>query len=123
MGLENTLSKHYVCEISVSYRKIQVWAKISCLSFPRECSTQFYVCYSTYLQNLQQENAELQAGISLAQTQLETALAAHETQRRVIDTLNAQLASRIQDLVGIHKEMAMALQTWGFRQPEWLWEW
>ncbi|XKL64298.1 hypothetical protein PGB90_004384 [Kerria lacca] len=60
---------------------------------------------------LLQENAELQAGISLAQTQLETALAAQETQRRVIDTLNAQLAARIQELVGIHKEIAMALQT------------
>lgn len=58
-----------------------------------------------------QENAELQAGISLAQTQLETALAAQETQRRVIDTLNAQLAARIQELVGIHKEITMALQT------------
>lgn len=58
-----------------------------------------------------QENAELQAGISLAQTQLETALAAQETQRRVIDTLNAQLAARIQELAGIHKEIAMALQT------------
>ncbi|XP_065206693.1 homer protein homolog 2 [Planococcus citri] len=60
---------------------------------------------------LMQENAELQAGISLAQTQLETALAAQETQRRVIDTLNAQLAARIQELVGIHKEITMALQT------------
>ncbi|KAK7595230.1 hypothetical protein V9T40_001663 [Parthenolecanium corni] len=60
---------------------------------------------------LMQENAELQAGISLAQTQLETALAAQETQRRVIDTLNAQLAARIQELAGIHKEIAMALQT------------
>lgn len=58
-----------------------------------------------------QENAELQAGISLAQTQLETALAAQETQRRVIDTLNAQLATRIQELVSIHKEISMALQT------------
>ena len=57
-----------------------------------------------------QENAELQAGISLAQTQLETALAAQETQRRVIDTLNAQLAARIQELVGINKEITMALQ-------------
>lgn len=66
---------------------------------------------SILLQILMQENAELQAGISLAQTQLETALAAQETQRRVIDTLNAQLAARIQELAGIHKEIAMALQT------------
>ncbi len=77
--------------------------------------------YFSIFQILIQENAELQAGISLAQTQLETALAAQETQKRVIDTLNAQLASRIQELVSIHKEIAMALQTWGHRQPEWLW--
>lgn len=73
--------------------------------------TVFKIILFLNLQNLQQENAELQAGISLAQTQLETALAAHETQRRVIDTLNAQLANRIQELVSIHKEMSMALQT------------
>lgn len=60
---------------------------------------------------LQQENAELQAGVSLAQAQLETALAAHESQRRVMETLNAQLLVRIQELAGIHREIATALQT------------
>ncbi|CAB0007955.1 unnamed protein product [Nesidiocoris tenuis] len=54
---------------------------------------------------LQQENAELQAGVSLAQAQLETALAAHESQRRVMETLNAQLLLRIQELAGIHREV------------------
>ncbi|KAK9497362.1 hypothetical protein O3M35_004695 [Rhynocoris fuscipes] len=54
---------------------------------------------------LQQENAELQAGVSLAQAQLETALAAHDSQRRVMETLNAQLAVRIQELAGIHREV------------------
>uniref|UniRef100_A0A023F4X3 Putative paramyosin n=1 Tax=Triatoma infestans TaxID=30076 RepID=A0A023F4X3_TRIIF len=61
--------------------------------------------------SLQQENAELQAGVSLAQAQLETALAAHDSQRRVMETLNAQLAVRIQELAGIHREIATALQT------------
>lgn len=65
----------------------------------------------TFLQILQQENAELQAGVSLAQAQLETALEAHESQRRVMDTLNTQLAVRIQELAGIHREIATALQT------------
>ncbi|KAF6216554.1 hypothetical protein GE061_000897 [Apolygus lucorum] len=60
---------------------------------------------------LQQENAELQAGVSLAQAQLETALAAHESQRRVMETLNSQLLLRIQELAGIHREVATALQT------------
>jgi len=62
-------------------------------------------------QSLQQDNAELQAAMSLAQTQLETALAAHDSQRRVIETLNAQLASNLRDLSNIHHEINTALQT------------
>ncbi|XP_069683278.1 homer protein homolog 2 isoform X2 [Periplaneta americana] len=61
--------------------------------------------------NLQQENAELQAAVSLAQAQLETALSAQESQKRVLETLNAQLAARLQELAGIHREIATALQT------------
>jgi len=49
--------------------------------------------------------------MSLAQAQLETALAAQDSQRRVIDTLNNQLAGRIQELTMIHREMTTALQT------------
>jgi hypothetical protein len=66
---------------------------------------------SCVLQNLQQENAELQAAVSLAQAQLETALSAQESQKRVLETLNAQLATRLQELAGIHREIATALQT------------
>ncbi|KDR16581.1 homer protein homolog 2 isoform X2 [Zootermopsis nevadensis] len=61
--------------------------------------------------NLQQENTELQAAVSLAQAQLETALSAQESQKRVLETLNAQLAARLQELAGIHREIATALQT------------
>ncbi|XP_025413539.1 homer protein homolog 2 [Sipha flava] len=60
---------------------------------------------------LSQENAELQAAVSLAQAQLETALAAQESQRRVIDTLNNSLFVRIQELAAIHREMTTAIQT------------
>ncbi|XP_050538508.1 homer protein homolog 2 [Daktulosphaira vitifoliae] len=60
---------------------------------------------------LSQENAELQAAVSLAQAQLETALAAQESQRRVIDTLNNSLFVRIQELATIHREMTTAIQT------------
>ncbi|XP_034245591.1 homer protein homolog 2 [Thrips palmi] len=63
------------------------------------------------IKSLQQDNAELQAAMSLAQAQLETALAAQDSQRRVIDTLNNQLAGRIQELTMIHREMTTALQT------------
>lgn len=62
-------------------------------------------------QVLSQENAELQAAVSLAQAQLETALAAQESQRRVIDTLNNSLFVRIQELAAIHREMTTAIQT------------
>ncbi|PSN43156.1 Homer protein 1 [Blattella germanica] len=61
--------------------------------------------------NLQQENAELQAAVSLAQAQLETAISAQESQKRVLETLNVQLAARLQELAGIHREIATALQT------------
>ncbi|EEB15487.1 homer, putative [Pediculus humanus corporis] len=57
------------------------------------------------------ENSELQSAVTLAQAQLETALAAQESQRRVLDTLNAQLAARVAELAGIHREVATALQT------------
>lgn len=63
------------------------------------------------IQVISQENAELQAAVSLAQAQLETALAAQESQRRVIDTLNNSLFVRIQELAAIHREMTTALQT------------
>ena len=49
--------------------------------------------------------------MSLAQAQLETALSAQESQKRVLETLNAQLATRLQELAGIHREIATALQT------------
>lgn len=63
------------------------------------------------IKSLQQDNAELQAAMSLAQAQLETALAAQDSQRRVIETLNNQLAGRIQELTMIHQEITTALQT------------
>lgn len=68
------------------------------------------ICMKLF-QSLQQENAELQAAVSLAQAQLETALAAQESQRRVLDTLNIQLATQLSELAGIHREIATALQT------------
>lgn len=71
------------------------------------------------LQILQQENAELQAGVSLAQAQLETALEAHESQRRVMETLNSQFALRIQELATIHREISTALQSWGSDSAYW----
>jgi len=42
---------------------------------------------------------------------LETALAAQESQRRVIDTLNNSLFVHIQELAAIHREMTTAIQT------------
>ncbi|KAL1449267.1 hypothetical protein WDU94_000477 [Cyamophila willieti] len=60
---------------------------------------------------LSQENAELQAAISLVQAQLDTLLASQDAQRRIIDTLNHQLAGRVTELATIHREISTALQT------------
>ncbi|KAJ8926013.1 hypothetical protein NQ315_009868 [Exocentrus adspersus] len=60
---------------------------------------------------LQKENVELQSTIKLAQSELEIALSAHESQKQVLLTLNQQLASRIHELATIHDEMSTALQT------------
>ncbi|XP_059487521.1 homer protein homolog 2 isoform X2 [Neocloeon triangulifer] len=60
---------------------------------------------------LQEENITLQMALQNSQAQLETALMAQESQRRVLDTLNAQLAGRLQELAGIHREIATALNT------------
>lgn len=63
------------------------------------------------VQSLQKENQELQSTIKLAQSELEIALSAHESQKQVLLTLNQQLASRIHELATIHDEMTTALQT------------
>ena len=63
------------------------------------------------MQHLQEDNAQLQSALQAAQAQLETALMAQESQRRVLDTLNAQLAARLQELAGIHREISTALNT------------
>lgn len=57
------------------------------------------------------ENAELQTTAKLAQTELDVALSAHESQRQVLLTLNDQLSSRVQELATIHHELVTALQT------------
>ncbi|XP_044744228.1 homer protein homolog 2 isoform X1 [Coccinella septempunctata] len=60
---------------------------------------------------LQKEHQELLLTAKLAQTELDVALGAHESQKQVLQTLNEQLASRIQELVTIHEEITTALQT------------
>ncbi|XP_046398027.1 homer protein homolog 2 [Ischnura elegans] len=63
------------------------------------------------IKSLQDANAQLTSALAACQEQLETALAAQESQRRVLDTVNAQLAQRVQELANIHREIATALQT------------
>ncbi|XP_066249740.1 homer protein homolog 2-like [Euwallacea similis] len=63
------------------------------------------------IQSLQKDNQELQATVKLAQSELDIALSAHESQKQILHTLNQQLASRIHELVTIHDEMTTALQT------------
>jgi homer protein len=66
---------------------------------------------SSDFQSLQKENQELQATAKLAQSELDIALSAHESQRQVLLTLNQQLASRVHELATIHDEITTALQT------------
>ncbi|XP_044263202.1 homer protein homolog 2 isoform X2 [Tribolium madens] len=61
--------------------------------------------------DIQKENQELQATAKLAQSELDIALSAHESQRQILLTLNSQLASRVQELATIHDEITTALQT------------
>ncbi|XP_019870889.1 homer protein homolog 2 isoform X2 [Aethina tumida] len=63
------------------------------------------------IQAMQKENLELQATAKLAQSELDIALSAHESQKQILLTLNAQLASRIHELATIHDEITTALQT------------
>ncbi|KAF7286919.1 hypothetical protein GWI33_003186 [Rhynchophorus ferrugineus] len=63
------------------------------------------------VQSLQKENQELQATVKLAQSELEIALSAHDSQKQILLTLNQQFAARIHELATIHDEMTTALQT------------
>ncbi|CAH0552060.1 unnamed protein product [Brassicogethes aeneus] len=63
------------------------------------------------IQALQKDNQELQTQAKLAQSELDVALGAHESQKQVLLTLNSQLASRIHELATIHDEITTALQT------------
>lgn len=38
--------------------------------------------------------------------------AAHDTQRRILESLNAQLVLKVNDLTHIHREIQTALETW-----------
>ncbi|KAB0805709.1 hypothetical protein PPYR_02679 [Photinus pyralis] len=66
---------------------------------------------SDVTQSLQRENQELQATAKYAQSELEVALSAHESQKQVLLTLNQQIAARVQELATIHDEINTALQT------------
>lgn len=63
------------------------------------------------IQTLQKDNQELQATVKLAQSELDIALSAHESQKQILLTLNQQFAARIHELATIHDEMSTALQT------------
>lgn len=71
----------------------------------------FNECLNFCFQSIQKENQDLQATIRLAQSELEIALSAHDSQKQVLMTLNQQLAARIHELAAIHDEMSTALQT------------
>lgn len=62
-------------------------------------------------QILQKENQELAITAKLAQQELDMALKTHESQKKVLLTLNNQLSAKIQELETIFYEVNTALQT------------
>ena len=70
----------------------------------------FVICVA--LKVVQEENESLKGTITRLNQQLETALAAQESQRRVLETLAHQLGHRLSELGSIHREMLTAIQTW-----------
>lgn len=71
----------------------------------------YFFLQCSYFQNLQKENQELQATVKLAQSELDIALSAHESQKQILLTLNQQLAASVHQLANIHEEITTALQT------------
>lgn len=76
-----------------------------------ECKQLSSFYKSSDFQSLQKDHQELEKTITLAQSELDVALGTHESQKRIMLTLNAQLASRIHELATIHDEITTALQT------------
>jgi len=56
------------------------------------------------------ENDILRATLQQVQEQLETAMGTQESQRKVLEALNSQLAQKIQDLSNIRTELCTVLQ-------------
>lgn len=59
----------------------------------------------------QQDGENLRVTLHQVQAQLDAALGAQDSQRRVLEALNTQLAEKIQDLASIHSEINTALQS------------
>ncbi|ODN03652.1 Polyamine-modulated factor 1-binding protein 1 [Orchesella cincta] len=59
----------------------------------------------------QQDGENIRVTLHQVQAQLDAALGAQDSQRRVLEALNAQLAEKIQDLASIHSEINTALQS------------
>ncbi|CAL8094275.1 unnamed protein product [Orchesella dallaii] len=58
-----------------------------------------------------QDGENIRVTLHQVQAQLDAALGAQDSQRRVLEALNAQLAEKIQDLASIHSEINTALQS------------
>ena len=62
-------------------------------------------------QIFEEENSRLEASGESARSQLETLAASHDTQRRILEALNAQLLDKVHELTHIHREIHTALET------------
>ncbi|XP_046437902.1 homer protein homolog 2-like isoform X1 [Daphnia pulex] len=60
---------------------------------------------------LEEESSRLEANGESVRSQLDAMNAAHDTQRRILESLNAQLVVKVNDLTHIHREIQTALET------------
>nr|CAH0099398.1 unnamed protein product [Daphnia galeata] len=60
---------------------------------------------------LEEESSRLEANGESVRSQLEAMNAAHDTQRRILESLNAQLIVKVNDLTHIQREIQTALET------------
>lgn len=64
-----------------------------------------------FAQIYEEENTRLEASGESTRSQMEAMAAMHDTQRRMLEALNAQLLDKIHELTRLHRDISAALET------------
>lgn len=67
-----------------------------------------FVCSA---QVFEEENNRLEASGESTRSQMEAMAASHDTQRRILEALNAQLLEKIHELTRLQRDIGAALET------------